>query len=383
MFLASITSMRNQEKNIYRIISGYLASSRKPDVCVFVLDRCTDSTGDLIASLAEGRLNYKLLTAPWCDDMFAAGRPRDFAIDYVRSTYPQTDCFVFLDGDCIPSIDLFQEHERAHETIHPYPCLVNGIRLDETQDFKTLPDKRSERLFVPGKNTVTISPYNLYTDASTMIPGCWGCNMSLNSTAVDIARVVNTALFNQQSRTFAPCFDGRWGGEDPFIAAVLFRMSTVIANLDPVKSHITHIYHDGSHRTADHARVLQNALKKFKSSIINKSLVCEHDTVDTKYTPTALSLTAYSCVLRHITKAAYYDSTLLALSRVLCVTERDNVDVLVNLRKVSDETTAVKDYVFELSWFGNLRNHKYRMPEHVQDTSWCYMVACMNNLALC
>lgn len=275
MLLVSITSMKNQASSARTIAEAYLKSSRLPDLSIFVLDRCSDATEEILDSvLSHSRLNYVLLKSTWDDNIFAAGRPRDFAINHVRLMGMSPDIYVFLDGDCSPSRDLFREHENAHAVVFPYPCLVNSSRIEEDIDGTMLCDPRlkNPHVLCPGKDVVTISDENLYVGAS-MVPSCIGANLSMNSHALCLARETNQKCLGR-SRVFAHVFDGQWGGEDPYLAATLFRLHSLLVNLDPLKAHVIHHYHPTTHRTRNHVRVLADALRVFNAAIVANTIQC-------------------------------------------------------------------------------------------------------------
>lgn len=275
MLLVSITSMKNQAASARTIAEAYLKSSRLPDLSIFVLDRCHDDTEAILESvLSQSRLNYVLLKSTWEDSVFAAGRPRDFAINYVGSLGYVPDIFVFLDGDCSPSRDLFKEHETAHSVVFPYPCLVNSARMEEDIDGTMLCDPRLKNPYVlcPGKDVVTASDEHLYV-GSSMVPSCIGANLSLNAKALELARSSNRSCLGE-SRVFAHVFDGQWGGEDPYLAATLFRLHALLVNIDPLKSHVIHHYHPTTHRTRNHVRILADALRVFNTSIVSNAVPC-------------------------------------------------------------------------------------------------------------
>lgn len=274
--LVSVTSMKNAEKTAKSIAEGYVRSSRLPDLSVFVLDRCVDATrNELESVLVESGLRYVLLDSVWTDTDFAAGRPRDFAVsETLKTLLPNADVFVFLDGDCRPSQDLFGEHERAHAAVFPYPCLVNSIRVEEDVDGSLIPDPRlsNTHMFRSGADVVIACDEHLYSGVNP--PCCIGANISLSRSAIEAALVINTELFNS-NRVFAPVFDGQWGGEDPFLATTLFRAGALIVGIDPRRSHVLHHWHPTQHRTNDHVRILSRALQEFKSTINSGKLVVD------------------------------------------------------------------------------------------------------------
>lgn len=373
MVLVSITCMRNQAKNAKRIAEGYIACSVKPDLCVFVMDRSTDQTKHVLETTLSGSdVRYVILDAVWQDTLFAAGRPRDWAVDQVRSyLLPSVNCFVFLDGDCIPSVDLFKEHDRIHSFVYPYPCLVNGTRVDEQVCGTLEQDSRleSKNIFATGIDTVATSAVNLYVDETTMVPACWGCHVSLNTAALDTAREINRIVLGDVNRTFASCFDGRWGGEDPFLAATLFRVNCLIVNANPSRSHVLHTWHDGSHRTNEHARILQGALNRFRRVLESKQVRFN----STVITNGKLVPSSFASVVFEVLHGVDVNVAMYLLSSVVCMQTKQDMDVLIALRKAS--ATAASIPAINLDSVKNINAQPYaRFRENIGSCDWCYQV---------
>lgn len=387
MILVSITSMRNQEQNAKRIAEGYVSCVSKPDLCVFVLDRTTDNTQAVLESVFHGTdVKFTILKAPWDDSTFAAGRPRDWAIDQVRSyLMPSVECFVFLDGDCIPSPRLFAEHERIHDSIYPYPCLVNGSRKDEESHLgKVLPDPRQANPCVmsPGVDTVICAPENLYVDQTSCIPACWGCNISLNNAAVDTARILNKMLFNDTDRAFASCFDGNWGGEDPFLAATLFRVGALIVTADPKRSWVLHTWHDGAHRNNKHASVLNSGLRRLRL-LLSRLLVRTEGTMflSTGQAQSPYLVTRAVQVLQESTATTLPATALvLQLSRVVRAASKEAVETIARYKRTYPDN-VVSMHVFELPDFIDVRNCSFSKPTTC-NAPYCYWLTYSVN-ALC
>ena len=391
MVIVSITSMCNQERNAKRIAEGYVACTRKPDLCVFVLDRTTDNTQLVLELAFHGTgVKFVVLKAPWNDAIFAAGRPRDWAIDQVRDyLMPSVNCFVFLDGDCIPSPELFAEHERVHGMAFPYPCLVNGARHDEDVNGKTLPDPRQANPCVmsSGLDVVICTPENLYVDQTACIPACWGCNVSLNIAAIETARSINRLLLGDIDRAFASCFDGNWGGEDPFLAATLFRVNCLLVTVDPDRSWVDHIWHDGSHRTNKHAGVLHAGLRRFRA-MLSRLVLCTPRTLFTmKPNTTGTSIDAPYLVKQAVrafiteTKSVLPEhAVVLQLSRILCADSKESVDTVFRYKRAYQEN-VVSQHVFKLSDFAGIGDQKYTKPTSCTEP-FCYWLTYSAN-ALC
>ena len=103
-----IIPSHNQSKHIYDIISGYENQTIVPDLILFVFDRCSDDSIDLIKCIKSNlRIEY---IEKFDGDNFSAGMTRDYGIDYVQKNYPEYEMIVFTDGDCIPSKRLVEIH---------------------------------------------------------------------------------------------------------------------------------------------------------------------------------------------------------------------------------------------------------------------------------
>ena len=393
MKLVSITSMRNNSKKAKRIAEGYVATSRKPDLAIFVIDRCSDDTKAILeAVLSQSGLNYVLLDVPWSDNIFAAGRPRDYAIDCtLDKLLPEAECFVFLDGDCIPSTHLFAEYDRVFSLTFPYPTLVNSSRIDEAEDGTIIEDVRlaSPYIFSPGKDIVTCCDMHLYVLVDNdMIPSCIGANTGLNKQAVILSRKLNEIVIGSSNakRTFLNVFDGQWGGEDPYLATTLFRAGSLLVNMDPDKSHVIHTWHTSEHRTQAHVANLTKALHSFRISLNRHKLILDTTVVSVRpglstsrlqdtlrhsrsdsVTPTPITKIAYDilqdAVYRHSEAFALYELARLVgvtvshtAADALCDND-DNADQsLLGLEQIDNECLirCIRSYIFELQDFGNV-----------------------------
>lgn len=262
---------------LQRILQSFVCLNKYPDLTLFVMDRC--GGGYVIEDVLDKyAIPYEIVSTNFADNVFAAGRPRDLGIKYLEAHNIKYQHIVFLDGDCLPSPDLFAEHQRIHDHIRfvKYPCLVNSMRINIQEDGSQVPDVRINNpcVFSSGKDIVTVFDKHLYVD-DAMYPACVGCNVSLNAEAIRIARKINTTILGVD-RVFAHVFDGQWGGEDPYLSATLFRAGALCVNADPDKSHVRHCYHTSAHRNNNHVRHLVNALSRFNSYSKQGKLALPH-----------------------------------------------------------------------------------------------------------
>lgn len=249
------------------MLDAFMNLYSNPDLVLFVLDRCDDNL-QIDQRLEDSTLNYCVIKTDFNDNVFAAGRPRDFGIRFLERQGIDYQHIVFLDGDCLPSPMLFQEHRRIHEKTHmfvKYPVLVNAMRININEDGSQTPDPRihNKNIFKSGIDVVTVYDKHLYVD-DNMYPACVGCNVSLNKHAIALARKINT-IITGSARVFAHVFDGQWGGEDPYLSATLFRAGALCVNAHPDTAYVKHCWHVGTHRNNNHVRYLIQALSKFNN----------------------------------------------------------------------------------------------------------------------
>lgn len=318
-----ITSISNPSF-IPRIVEAYNKLRTVPELVLFVLDRCENNM--LSDYLNTSRLNFIIVHTGFNDNVFAAGRPRDFGVQYLEKLGITYKHIVFIDGDCLPSSDLFEEHARIHRSVSmfaKYPVLVNSMRIDIQEDGRQIPDARIKNncIFSKGKDIVTVFDKHLYVDEK-MYPACVGCNISLNAEAIKLARFINSTVLGD-GRIFAHVFDGQWGGEDPYLSATLFRAGALCVNANPSKSWVLHCYHGGNHRNNQHVKYLVQALGKFNSLSRSRKLVLPATVFTTSHKE-------QSGLIGHLSAfvdATYPEITRLATHKMLslCNTENDRL----------------------------------------------------------
>ena len=70
-----------------------------PDLLLFVLDRCSDNSLEIISSI-KTKLNLQWIVKT-VGDNFSAGMTRDVGVDFVKEL--NYEMILFTDGDCVPS----------------------------------------------------------------------------------------------------------------------------------------------------------------------------------------------------------------------------------------------------------------------------------------
>jgi hypothetical protein len=235
--ISSVTLVHNQAMNLGRILSAYAAQSLVPKVFVFVLDRCTDDSYDMILRFSE-KFNVKILETDHGSG-FMAGFNRDVGLAYLKEAHPLTSV-LFLDGDCVPTHDLFCVVNKTLECGEARVALIS--RKLETEagavidDYRIVSPWSKNKIFVSGINNIVTSMYLARQRQLT-----WSGSLGLNMTAVD-AVVDVVSRITGEARLFSSAFDGVWGGEDDFIGLVAMFYSINVCAVDP-SNYVQHIYH--------------------------------------------------------------------------------------------------------------------------------------------
>lgn len=262
-----VVPIHNQSKNIPRIMYGFASQTRMPDSMVFVTDKCTDNSFDMLKVHAVNLCSRGVkVTITGTDPKrgFGAGMTRDTGLLVAESEY-DPDLVVFTDGDCIPEPNLVESHIEAHNSLSG-PVVCCGARTDIEEDGSVSADPRLRNEY--NKNKVfspTTTRYVINPDVIVSSWACWSCNMSVNKAAIARCRDINSFLAgSEQSRVFSPVFDGRWGGEDGFVAMSLFYSGGHVLMLKP-DAYVTHIWHPRSHTNIEHLFLLKAKLVELRS----------------------------------------------------------------------------------------------------------------------
>jgi glycosyltransferase involved in cell wall biosynthesis len=205
-----VTLVHNQSKNLPEVLLAYSSQSLQPTSYIFVLDRCTDDSEEIIIEFSKTNNVIIIKNNNGLD--FQAGYCRDLGLDSVDSDV------LFLDGDCVPSKNLFEEI--SNELLSNEPTIAIAKRINMISDGTgSSPDTRESTPWFIGliinENKTIIK--NKELARARMIT--WSCCLGLNKLAIAEIKKVNIDIFGE-NRLFPSLFDGRWGGEDDHIGHV-------------------------------------------------------------------------------------------------------------------------------------------------------------------
>lgn len=261
-----VIPVHNQAKNIPQVVAGYLAQSKMPSTIVFVLDRCSDNSKSILSSYATDFLNHGcelvILSKPYSHG-FSAGMTRDFGINYLLNN-TNTDVFVFTDGDCIPHPRLVERHLQVCFAFGDTPGVSCGARSDMQEDGTLTPDPRLVNEY--NRDLVFRVGYSRYVVNPEVVEkswACWSCNMAMNLAGLKLCLEINR-LLTGVARVFNVHFDGKWGGEDGFIALNIFRCGGHVVMLDPLVD-VRHIWHPRGHTNDSHLYVVDAMDKRLRA----------------------------------------------------------------------------------------------------------------------
>lgn len=262
-----IIPSHNQSKNIERIVSGYENQTLKPDLVLFVLDRCSDNSLEILENI-NTELNLKWLVKETGEN-FSAGLTRDFGVEWVLENYPEYEMILFTDGDCVPSEKVVEKH--FHNARQSRKAVLScGMRKMETLSGEILEDERLDKNWVNGYTfTKTNGRLLVSNELTTNSIFTYSCNLAFNKKAIELCRSVNEKL-NGVKRVFNSMFDGAWGGEDNLVSHILFRTGNYILMCDD-ESWVTHIYHEEYPKTniEKRKRLVMDLSRKLSILILN------------------------------------------------------------------------------------------------------------------
>lgn len=262
-----IIPSHNQGDNIRAIVKGYECQTKKPDLVLFIFDRCSDNSRQIFTSIRTN-LNLQCVIKTEGEN-FSAGMTRDFGVDYVLTNYPDVKNIIFTDGDCIPCDKLVEIHEDCLAQTNK-PALSCGRRIMKTKDGLDQDDERitskwtkhysftdkNARLLI--SNRVTLNSILTYS-----------CNIGFNKQAILLCRKINLLLSNSE-RVFNPEFDGSWGGEDNFISDCLYRTGNDILMCSK-DCYVTHLWHEQSDKNniSQKRLIIKKLSNKLKDLVVN------------------------------------------------------------------------------------------------------------------
>jgi glycosyltransferase involved in cell wall biosynthesis len=268
-----IVPSHNQAQHIENIIKGYERQTIKPDVVLFVFDRCSDNSIDIIKNISSN-ITIKYIEKTEGNN-FSAGMTRDYGVDYFNIDY---EMIVFTDGDCVPGPKVIEEHlqniRRTKKAI--VSC---GKRYCQKEDLTWEDDERNIGHWVNGfgfeKNGRAIISRRLTLDNILT----YSCNLAFNKKSIELCKEINSKLSNS-NRVFNPNFDGSWGGEDNFISNCLFLTNNWIT-LTSNHCCVYHHYHKEEKKDITHKRYIVNTLSnQLEEKIINGEIEGEVTHID-------------------------------------------------------------------------------------------------------
>ena len=233
-----IVPSHNQSKNIEKIVRAYEKQTVLPDLLLFVLDRCTDDSLEIISSITS-TLNLQWIVKT-IGENFSAGMTRDFGVDFVNDL--PYEMILFTDGDCVPSEKVIEKHlENMKQSSRP--IVSCGMRKMEDVSGNLLEDERLDKNWI---NEFSFNDRNgriiISNQLSLNTIFTYSCNLAFNKPAIELCKDVNKKLTNDD-RVFNSMFDGKWGGEDNLISHILYRTGNWVLMCDN-KSWVEHIYHE-------------------------------------------------------------------------------------------------------------------------------------------
>lgn len=266
-----IVPSHNQADHIHSIIDGYDKQTVPPDAVVFVLDRCFDDSVSRIRQMFPKNIKV-LYTATNGAIGFSAGKTRDIGIEFIERNYPEYEMILFTDGDCVPSVKLFETHINClNQSIRA--AVSCGRRVMKSEDGRIQEDERLSASWINSYSFTNINARLLISKRVTLDSiFTYSCNLAFNKKAIDLCKHINLVISNS-SRVFNPEFDGSWGGEDNFISDCLFRTGNDIL-LTSLEGFVIHQYHSPSDRTNVHLKlkILRNLSQRLKTYILGFSI---------------------------------------------------------------------------------------------------------------
>lgn len=235
----TITLIHNQAKNLPQILQAYSDQNIKPSTFVFVLDRCTDESLEIINAF-NTKYNCVVIESS-VDSGFMAGYCRDLGLSAL-GTLQSDDIVLFLDGDCVPTKNLFSSI--VSETLSTEPIISIGARecqvSEESNNF-TLDGREitpwlKGKVFVRGINNV-VSDMCLAKIRMLL----WSCCFAINGSAISKIKQINLDIDNS-SRLFSESFDSIWGGEDDYVGLIAMLFDIKVIAIDPDNC-VRHIWH--------------------------------------------------------------------------------------------------------------------------------------------
>ena len=265
----TITLIHNQEKNLAQLLDSYSSQSMKPNNFIFVLDRCTDNSENMINDFSN-KYNTTIIKNEYGLD-FMAGYCRDLAYSKFNNLP-----IIFLDGDCIPSPDLF--HQFALEFERNKHGILIGSRMLEELSGEQMNDKRYIVPWLKGKifnmnDNTNIS--NMFFAKAGMLT--WSCCLGITPSAANIISNINEKITGNR-RIFSSSFDGRYGGEDDIVGLIAMFYNIQISSI-ATKHHVLHKWHESRKKeefqdriNIEYEKIKDQAIKDNAPGLYNKDI---------------------------------------------------------------------------------------------------------------
>ena len=249
MKIALIIPLHDQTIYWEKILRGIQTQTRLPDCVYAVVDRPNlDRIPDCVSIIKKANSTISvpinvitvdsvpLNTKRHADKGFLAGYIRNIGLqEAIKDGY---DCFVFIDGDCIPQKELI----RSHELLCSYDVPLMSIGRRRESKYRGLDSREHQpnltHLNIFGRNGTLINNPDLIKQCLVV----WSCNIGINMKAVSIIQRFNKKYYDRYE-LFNSEFNGAWGGEDSFLGITAWYCRIFMHTMGEAKSGVEHIDH--------------------------------------------------------------------------------------------------------------------------------------------
>lgn len=198
---------------------------------------CIEEITKINSTITEFDIKLSVVdTVPNAGNVFRAGSIRNMGLN--NAINDNCDIFIFIDGDCVPQIDLVKSHVETCNT--QLPVLSVGRRRESKyrwMDQREVDSNMTHLGLFSRKNTIVNNP--------DLLRNClivWSCNIAINKNAVKLIKKFNKTYYNKEE-LFNSAFDGKWGGEDSFLGITAWYCRVFITMVGNLKSGVEHIDH--------------------------------------------------------------------------------------------------------------------------------------------